>query len=468
MKRQFAIIFALCVFCATSAIARADAPGRLIPELSANAAGLTRAWFAQTTLERGTETVTSASLQDGTLFVTTSGGRVQAFDGESGVLLWSIEAGKGHLFPPAVNSRVVVVVCGTQLALYDRANGKKLQETRIYGNPSAPPVVNERGVYVPCFSERILHYRLSRVEQKSKKVSETIASMTDKTQDQGKASEFWAKKFEDYQASLENPVYLIEPITDYIPENVDPVDVYRPDPCPSLGVPNSAPVIATQTCDFSYIGWVTDKGWFVVGRTERLSRDDPFQLNFKFQVRPNFSYVGNSRIGNKAVIPRDDVEKTPFYLPVDQSLQSQSLEEADKGKGGMFVVGCETGVYAMNATSGELRWTYLTRESVSSRVAAFGDKAFIPTDSGDLCAVTLVDGRELWICPRIKKIVSYSNSRLYVVDELDRLVSINPQNGAREKVLNLGPVSCIYRTEEGELPLSISIKVEFGQIRIIF
>ena len=97
MKRHFAISIVFLSMCAFCAAAFADAPSQLIPESDANAVGMTRAWFAQATVLRGQEEVTSATLQDGTLFITTDGGRLQAFDAETGVTLWTVDCGEGYL-----------------------------------------------------------------------------------------------------------------------------------------------------------------------------------------------------------------------------------------------------------------------------------------------------------------------------------------------------------------------------------
>ena len=90
MKRLFtatAILLSLCAFVVSNAYAVGVAPSKLIAEADANAVGLTRAWFAQATLNRDLEEVQSASFQDGVLFITTTDGFLQAFDAETGSAL---------------------------------------------------------------------------------------------------------------------------------------------------------------------------------------------------------------------------------------------------------------------------------------------------------------------------------------------------------------------------------------------
>ncbi len=429
MKRHFAISSAILCICALCASAFADAPGKLVPETDANAAGLTRAWFAQTTLVQGREWVTSATFQDGTLFVTTDGGKLQAFDGETGNSLWSVDCGSGLLLQPAVNSRLVAAICGTNLLVYDRFTGKKLQETRLYGNPSSAPAMSEREIFVPCFSERILAYQIQPETIETDMVTKTVGAMNEQSDGLGKATEYWAKKFQDYRETVAKSAYAIKSLDDR-----------RPYPCASFGISMTAPIVGTQTYANDYVGWSTNKGWLVFGRLERNSSDNPFKLYVKFQVRPNFSYVNESRIGNKALIPRDDVESAPFFMPEDLSVQNMALKPEHR-RGGLFVVGSQSGhVYALNDASGELRWTYLTRTGVSNRIAAFDKSAYIPTESGEFYSVNVETGIENWNTGGVVQTISASDKRLYVVDALGRIVSINRANGEREKVLDIGLV----------------------------
>ena len=134
MKRLFiqtAVILIMGAIASLSAFAQGVAPSRLIPEKDANAAGLTRAWYAQATLDRNIEEVSSATMQDGLLLVTTTDGNLQAFDAETGNTLWVVSVGEEYLLPPAANSQVVAAVCGTTLTIYERSSGKVLDPNSL-------------------------------------------------------------------------------------------------------------------------------------------------------------------------------------------------------------------------------------------------------------------------------------------------------------------------------------------------
>ena len=162
MKRLFiqtAVILIMCAIASTSAFAQGVAPSRLIPEKEANAAGLTRAWYAQATLNNEIDEVSSATMQDGLLLVTTTDGYLQAFDAETGNTLWVVNVGDEYLLPPAVNSEVVAAVCGTTLTIYERSSGKVLDRSELPGQPSSGPSLSDRN----CFTVSYTHLTLPTI-----------------------------------------------------------------------------------------------------------------------------------------------------------------------------------------------------------------------------------------------------------------------------------------------------------------
>jgi len=438
MKRHFAIglIFCLMSVCvAANATAAGIAKSRLVAERDAQAAGLTRAWFAQATLDRDREEVTSATLQDGVVFITTNGGVLQALDAENGTTLWTVNVGQGYLTAPAINSKVVVVLCGTRLVVYDRFSGKFLDETEVFGQPSAAPVATEREAYVPVFSERLYAYPLKRRESERPEAQKTLEAMLAATKDSKMAEEMKAELEADYVANGSNQ-YLLEPL-----------DEARPVQCPSLGVASSAPILGTQSYGVDRVIWTTDQGWLLIGELQREAVNNPLQLLYKLQATPQVAYMNESRHGNRFLAPRDDVSCAPFYVAQDVSAQNMALEPGRR-KGGLAIVGTDSGnVFAINDANGKVRWTYLTQNPVRERVAAFKDPnasepaydVYVPVDSGDFFALDLKTGLENWRAAGVKRLISASATRLYVFDQLDRLAILDRESGARLKTLALAP-----------------------------
>ena len=439
MKRHFAIglIFCLMSVCvAANATAAGIAKSRLVAERDAQAAGLTRAWFAQATLDRDREEVTSATLQDGVVFITTNGGVLQALDAENGTTLWTVNVGREYLTAPAINSKIVAVLCGTRLVVYDRFSGKFLDETEVFGQPSAAPVATEREIYVPVYSQRLYAYSAKRRETERPEAQKTLEAMLEATKDAKMAEEIKAKLEADYAANGSKQ-YMLAPLGET-----------RPHQCPTLGVVGAAPILGTQSYGVDRLIWTTDQGWLMIGELQRDAVNNPFQLLYKLQATPQVAYIGESRLGNRFLAPNDDVSSVPFYVPQDISAQSMALE-ASRRKGGLAVVGTESGsVFAINDANGQVRWTYLTQSPVNERVAAFKDfsatqelvyNVYVPVESGDFFALDLKTGLENWRASGVKRMISASATRLYAFDQLDRLAVLDRDSGARLKTLALSP-----------------------------
>ena len=428
MKRLFiqtAVILIMCAIASSSAFAQGVAPSRLIPEKEANAAGLTRAWYAQATLNNEIDEVSSATMQDGLLLVTTTDGYLQAFDAETGNTLWVVNVGDEYLLPPAVNSEVVAAVCGTTLTIYERSSGKVLDRSELPGQPSSGPSLSDRNCFIPVFSRKILSYPIEKDKNELLTQDKTVALMKAQIEDNKTAGpEFLAKFDETKRASEER--YMIKPLNEM-----------QPFQTATFGIAFMAPVIGTQTYPQDVLGWTTDEGALLLSNYVRNEGDVPFKLLYKLTARSSFSFIDERRLGNKAQVPSSDLASTPFFVPEDKSEQNMRVE-ADRRRGGMYIIGSRSGhIYALNDVAGQLRWTYLTDTSVNERISAFGDFAFIPTYNGDYFAVALRDGKEVWKATGIKRTVASSASCLYVIDNLDRLAVIDRSSGRRVATLDV-------------------------------
>ena len=428
MKRLFiqtAVILIMCAFASTSAFAQGVAPSRLIPEKEANAAGLTRAWYAQATLNNEIDEVSSATMQDGLLLVTTTDGYLQAFDAETGNTLWVVNVGDEYLLPPAVNSEVVAAVCGTTLTIYERSSGKVLDRSELPGQPSSGPSLSDRNCFIPVFSRKILSYPIEKDKNELLTQDKTVALMKAQIEDNKTAGpEFLAKFDETKRASEER--YMIKPLNEM-----------QPFQTATFGIAFMAPVIGTQTYPQDVLGWTTDEGALLLSNYVRNEGDVPFKLLYKLTARSSFSFIDERRLGNKAQVPSSDLASTPFFVPEDKSEQNMRVE-ADRRRGGMYIIGSRSGhIYALNDVAGLLRWTYLTDTPVHERISAFGDFAFIPTYNGDYFAVALRDGKEVWKATGVKRTVASSASCLYVIDNLDRLAVIDRSSGRRVATLDV-------------------------------
>lgn len=132
-------------------------PGGLIPETTAARHGLTRAWFAQAEVNSSVSKLRTLTFYAGTIFVTSDHALVQAFDAETGRILWKETVGNVKYPTSGVgaNGTVAAVTNGTSLYLYETATGKFLDKRPIGGVPSATPGVGPDDVYLPLSRELV-------------------------------------------------------------------------------------------------------------------------------------------------------------------------------------------------------------------------------------------------------------------------------------------------------------------------
>lgn len=119
-------------------------------EPALNRQGLTRRWWAQTTINSRRDKVLYLTVDEHTLFVQTSAGVISAFDSETGKHLWSRSVGKPDraVFPATLNDDLLFVVNGLRLYAVQKTTGGILWEIPLPGQPSSSPAADGQRVYV--------------------------------------------------------------------------------------------------------------------------------------------------------------------------------------------------------------------------------------------------------------------------------------------------------------------------------
>jgi outer membrane protein assembly factor BamB len=192
------------VFCGGWRTARAvEAVDLVVPQMTAERHGLTRAWFTQVPGAGGRAQVTHVVQDDGMLFVQTSSAMLFALDAETGRIVWSAQVGEANrpTLRPAANGKaagetnenaavdklfdkvdassekeiakrhdkVVAVVNGSTLFLLNRADGSVYTDPTnnvqwkilLPGTPEAGPLVTDDMVYIPIFNGPVQVYLIS-------------------------------------------------------------------------------------------------------------------------------------------------------------------------------------------------------------------------------------------------------------------------------------------------------------------
>lgn len=97
-----------------------------------------------------------------TLYALTTGGIVQAIDGETGRTRWVTSVGDGRLpsFGPSANDEYVAVINGRAVYILSAADGQVAWSQKFNGGPGAGPTLSNSQVFVPRMVEPMIAYNL--------------------------------------------------------------------------------------------------------------------------------------------------------------------------------------------------------------------------------------------------------------------------------------------------------------------
>lgn len=141
--------------------------GPLPTEPALNRQGLTRRWWAQTTINSRRDKVLYLTVDENTLFVQTSAGVISAFDSETGKHLWSRSVGKPDraVFRATLNDDLLFVVNGLKLYAVQKATGGILWEITLPGQPSSSPAADSQRVYIGFLDGSLYAFDLTTIRE---------------------------------------------------------------------------------------------------------------------------------------------------------------------------------------------------------------------------------------------------------------------------------------------------------------
>ncbi|MGE0759809.1 MAG: PQQ-binding-like beta-propeller repeat protein [Pirellulaceae bacterium] len=152
----------------------------------------------------------------------------------------------------------------------------------------------------------------------------------------------------------------------------------------SLGHAYIAPIFTG-----SYVAWPTDRGHLYVTGGEFN------QINFRLEAK-------------------ETIEAPASFLPPDRIVVSST----------------DGFVYCLHQTSGVLQWRFSTGEPIVSSPAPFGDTVYVATIDGTLFALNTIDGLERWVVGHVKQVLGASQTRLYCLNDSNRLTILDVASGA--------------------------------------
>lgn len=405
----------------------ADVRNWLLSEQAVQPAGLTFAWFNQVPMDTDLDKITHVVLKDKVLFITTDSSILHVMDAETGSTLWSRRVGnkKYNTYRPTANSKVVAVVNGTLLYIFDRFNGKLLMEVPLYGEPSAGPVASERHIYVPLLSRKLFAFPLNPYTVARTHLQASLKEM-DEVRKTVKFDEKVEKQIADLAKEGEQTQFLLKKIED------DQI-VF----CPMFGITMVQPTLATQELRDEYISWTTEDGWLVIGILHSTKESTHLKIYYKISVIPQTVYLDSKRIGSRKIFEKNDVQSQPLFIETDLTRENLKVPEEER-KGGLIIIGSDLGeVFAVNDHSGNVQWRFTTGSPVSEKISSIEKTCFIPTESRVLFGVDLETGSKIWESPNVVKILSLSNQFISALDVKGYLVILERSTGKLIKRLSI-------------------------------
>ncbi len=97
----------------------------------------------------------------------------------------------------------------------------------------------------------------------------------------------------------------------------------------------------------------------------------------------------------------------------------------------ILVVSTDGYVYCIHESSGSLLWRFSTGEPIVKPAVAIGDALFVVTDDDNLFRLSSATGMEQWWAPRVREVLSASDTRLYCLGDTGRLVIFDMKTGGR-------------------------------------
>lgn len=362
--------------------------GQLIPEAAALRAGLTRKWFTQIVLDPARGRIEHIVLDEGTLFIATDQGILQAVDAETGQTLWAERVGKqGHpVLPPDANSNVVALLSGSHLYLVNRHSGRLLREIIVEGAPSGGIALSERFAYVPTVTGVVYAYRLRQAA--------LPPEVQELPRDPTAPAELTAEEKAQLESRRREDFRLVR-------------EADEPLVCPSIGHSWVGPLVIRESAAEEIVVWTTDAGMLFVGRV--TGDGGLFSLFWRMETRGTTT-------------------AQPAYVLVDPS----------KARAGMLVFASQDGyVHALHESDGQWLWRFSTGQPIIQPVIAISRFIFVANQLGGMYCLDGRNGEQLWWTPDILQFVAASKHRLYATDTFGRLLALDGRTGAKLESLPL-------------------------------
>ena len=394
-------LFSLAVCVATGLAALTCGAGERVCGTVADAfvaeeLGLRREWIVQVPFNTSATQLEHVTVADGIVIAAAGDGSLhgiaaplaQAADAESrfgqpaaGTILWSYfpSRGDGSLRPPAVGSGIVVIAGDFEAVGIDLLSGRTLWRERLPSPAVAAAAIVGDWVYVPIEGGRLMRLAVNPYQEP------TIQTVPEKKPAKKDASETTADA--DAGLSISRP---------------------RREKVPPLLLSTHGSLALPPLPLKDGVIWCTTRGlltWLTPAQPEWL--------------REEFT-LGRPPAGRPLIITGES--GTAIFIASNSGPAASDVVRIDLLPSGM--------VFA---------WREPLDDAVAGGVTRSGDTVLVPLATGGLMALAAADGKRLWTHPRQVQLLTVTSGRLWCIDDMGLLATLDPADGRRLQQFCLTP-----------------------------
>jgi len=416
-----------------------SAQNTLLSQAELDPYDLKRVWFYQLKLHPVNGKIQHVLLEGGQLFLVTSDAKLHVLNAETGQWLWtrSIGTHENPLTEPAVNSRIVAIHNNLAIYLFNRQNGKQLLQIPLSEAAAAACEMSEHYLYVPLVNQTLHAFVLREAHSPRPEAAQAIpADPSVKDPELEKI----VKQFEDAKRWFRS----VEPTKNEGDEFILDSAHRIPITVAAFGNLRTKPLLLTQFFTWmldddgnpthevnkethrEFLSWVTEQGFLYTARTATLSEREMTML-YQVDSAGQTFYMNQMRVaqidrpGNKALPARPTSSQS---YPINEPSFDKMIAPDVVVTGGRAAY-----VFAIDSRTGDVRWQFPSQGQLLEAIAVIGRDVYAPTATGGLHALDLETGKERWFTRGVQRFVAASRSRVYVMDQRNRLVCLDRASG---------------------------------------
>jgi outer membrane protein assembly factor BamB len=358
--------------------------------------GLRREWIVQVPFNTSATQLEQVTVADGIVIAAAGDGSLHgiaapiapASDAEAslgqpapGTLLWSYfpSRGDGSQRPPAAGSGIVVIGGDFEAVAIDLLSGRTLWRQPLPSPAVAAAAISGDWVYVPLEGGRLMRLAVNPYEPPA-------------------VQQAPEKKDAKQETSTDTRA----------PDAGSSVSRTRGEKVPPLMLSTHGGLVLPPLVLKEGVLWCTTTGlltWLTPAQPE--------------WVREEFS-LGRPPAGRPLIVATDS--GTAIYLAFNTGPAASDVVRID-----LLPTGLVFG------------WREPLDDAVAGGVFQSGDTILVPLATGGMTALAAADGRRLWTHPRQMQLLTVTSGRLWCIDDMGRLATLDPADGRRLQQFCLTP-----------------------------